>query len=181
MKKKDSNIYGFVQKSYVEDKLKEIYNNKVKVNIGESVINKYDYNFITISNKVYRYVYIVESKGDNYKIKIVNNYGTYSSPRIYPFSMEIVDAKKIDDYILVTSKAVYLKGIELKNNKWTMSVCNSITKNYCNKEIERIEVEKGPFTTINIDNYLDTASTIYTVFKEEDNNYYFYKNFINQE
>ena len=137
-----------------------------------------------IANKVYRYVYLVELDGENYKIKIIDNYGTYAAPRIYPFPMTVVNAKKIDDYILVTSKAVHLVGTTPSGDKWNMKVCNSMmdnSSNICNKEIGEELVNKGPFATIDIDKYLEEASTIYTIFKEEEGNYYFYKNFINNE
>lgn len=184
VEKKDNNIYGFVPKSYVEKQKKDLYNDEIKLKIGENIVNKYNYNFVNIANKVYRYVYLVELKGENYKIKIVDNYGTYAAPRIYPFPMRIINAKKIDDYILVTSKAVHLVGTTQNNDKWTMKVCNNLKKdttNICDKEIGEEIVDKGPFATIDIDKYLEEASTIYTIFKEEEGNYYFYKNFINNE
>ena len=89
-----------------------------------------------------------------------------------------MDVREYDDYILVISKAVYRSQIDMEDNKLKMNVCEDVE---CNKVIEELTINQGQKFDINIDKYLDKAkSTIYTVFKKDEQNYHLYKSLTTQ-
>ena len=178
--KTDNELKGYVSKSFINNRLRTLYNNNVGLNISDKTYN--DYNYINISNNVYKNVSLIEYSNTQYQVSLTTDtYNRNNPPRTYPFPMKIIDAKKYDDYILVTSKAVYLQQGILQNNKWKLWVYDktnpAMTKGA--KSLGEVYVNLESFCTVDIEKYINQASTIYTIFKKDGTNYYFYRNYIN--
>lgn len=173
---------AYVKKEFVDQRLKTLFNNNVKVKVDDYNNDTYNkYYFIKISDKVYRSISIIDLYKNKYQIHIDETYGSNQTPKTYPFPMKITSAKIFDDYILVTSKAVYLQQGVLENNKWKLWVYDkanpAMTKGA--KSLGEVYVDKDHFCTVDLDKYINQASTIYTIFKKDGTNYYFYRNYIN--
>lgn len=183
IEKKEDKIYGYINKDIVDKKIKSLFNSKrIKVELtdAEDIYSNahYDYNFINISNKLYRYVNLNNLKNNKYEVVLLDNIGTIPGPRVYPFPMKITNVKKYDEYILVTSKAVYTQGSQKSMKIYNKINMDSVINDEANK-IGNETTKDFPFCKIDINKYIDKASTIYTIFKKDGDNYYFYRNFVN--
>ena len=57
-----------------------------------------------------------------------------------------------------------------------MNICADIV---CNKKIGELSVSSQErYFPLNIDDYLENAGIIYTIFRKSNDNYYYYKNII---
>ena len=178
--KNNDELNGYVSKAFINNRLRTLFNNNVEVNTSNNTFN--DYNYIKIANTVYKNVNITNYSDTQYKVSLkTDEYNRNNPPRTYPFPMKITNVKQFSDYILVTSKAVYLQQGVLQNNQWKLWVYDKANpaKTKGAKSLGEVYVNLEAFCTVDIEKYIEQASTIYTIFKRDGNNYYFYKNFIN--
>ena len=176
--KKDHDfIYGYIKKSLLDNQIKDLFNNdKIKISKNNDDIISLEHGTIENVDNKYRNAVLFRETENDYYFRFYGAEGTWASPVLKPVPIKLVEAREYDEYILVASKAVYDSPINQEGNKWRMKICSD---SLCNNVIKEIKVDKKHYYKINIDDYIKDASTIYTIFKKSENNYYYYKNIVN--
>ncbi len=176
--KKDRDfIYGYIKKSLLDNQIKDLFNNdNIKISKENDNIISLEYGTVENVDNKYRNAVLFGETEKDYYFRFYGAEGTWASPVLKPVPIKLVEAREYDEYILVTSKAVYDSPIDQEGNKWRINICSD---SLCNNVIKEIKVDKKQYYKLNINDYIKDASTIYTIFKKSENNYYYYKNIIN--
>lgn len=173
----DNYTYGVIEKNILDNKIKELFG-PTKIKITKNTKSDYiSINYGTLENvdQKYRNAVLMNTEEDNYNFRFYGAEGTSASPILKPVPIKLVEAREFSDYILVVSKAIYSSPIDLEDDQWKIKVCSD---SKCKKVIKEIKIVNEHYYTLNIDEYINEASTIYTIFKKDNKNYYYYKNII---
>jgi len=176
-KKEDNYTYGYIKKSLLDNQIKDLFNNdSIKITKEKDNIISLEHGTIKNVNSKFRNAVLFRETEDEYYFRFNEAEGTWAAPILKPEPIKLVEAREYNEYILVTSKAVYDSAIDLDGDKWRINICSDPM---CKNVINEIKVNEGRYYKININDYIKEAGTIYTIFKKSDNNYYYYKNIIN--
>lgn len=175
--------YGYIKKDLIDNQIENLFGSdsvKMTKDINDGTISLNN-GFLDNTDKAkYHYAELIEETTNDYYFKFfgLQGEGTWSWPSPKPLPIKMISAKEYENYILITSLAIYSKPAnqDVIENKRKMSICEDII---CNKIIEEITVNNEHYFSVNIDDYIDRAGKIYTIFKKKKDNYYFFKNILN--
>ena len=173
----DTYTYGNIKKSLLDNKIKDLFGPaKIKItNDRSSDFISVNYGQLINVDLKYRIATLIDNNGNDYSFRFLGSEGTWAWPSVKPEPIKLVESREYADYILVVSKAIYSCPKDGETDKWTELVCSD---SKCKNVIDEIKVNQEQYYTLNIDDYINNASTIYTIFKKDNNDFYYYKNII---
>lgn len=180
-KKEDKYTYGYINKEKLNYPIKELFGNNDIQFSQKSGWNYLNSGYLSNTTKEnYYHADFIEEKSGQYYFKFfgITGDGTWSYPQPQSEPIKMISARDYKDYILVISKAIYAKpdSSEAENGTRKMNICADTV---CNKKIGELSVSSQErYFPLNIDDYLENAGIIYTIFRKSNDNYYYYKNII---
>ena len=188
-KDQNGNITGTLDFSKSDISLKNIFGQKTEIDFSKTK----EYNGWT-ANAIYNLprnnsleklnitcgfgINSYDKSTNKFEISIINGCGGTSGPGATITERKIISAKTNGDTIEVVEKAIYIHTHSYENNIYYIVYADpSHTKNL---DYQNFEVNEVSTKEININAYIDEASTITHTFKlnKETNKYYFEKSII---
>ncbi len=176
IKKEDNYSYGYIKKELFDKQIENIFgdNSTIMQNKLNKIVNSYNNLFyFNVGDDIKRGT-IIEQSNDSYYFKFSGGEGTWAWPVLEKPAIKLTEIRKVNNYLLLISKAVYSKcSSENENNSATVTIYNDFENN---NVIDSINIPLGATYNIDVDKYIDNASEVYLVLKlNKKGNYQLYK------
>lgn len=175
------NKTGILSMDVVDKNLKKYFGNNYKLDtsIFDGSNDIYD-------NNIYEWFEFPSYNAETKEISVLTKGGTdgYGTTGQGPsptfITRKVVDVSELNDELKVIEKAIYIKFLNYSysDHSSVYSICK-FSNNNCIDELE-INDSEAHLYTISVDDYIDQASTITSLYhKAEDGSYYFVSSEIN--
>ena len=171
--------YGYVNKDLLNDQIDAIFG-KNTISIDK---NKYkmsiSYGTFDNAGNIFKNAVLISQNDEEYYFRFYAGEGTSVCPTIIEIPIKLTEIRKIDNYLLLISKAIYTNCTSQESvNKNIINIYANPNKSNKLDSFE-LSLDTDKYE-INLEDYIDDASEIYLLLKsDKKGNYHFYSSKIN--